>query len=202
MHVVASGPERIGDVTCETDRARFLGRGRTVHAPRALDADAPLSGSVGAVLDPIVALRVRLRIEPGRSATVAFTTAVAATREAALQLADRYRDAAAADRALELGAHRSRGGAARSRHRAGRSCALSGAGRSARLSARGPACVAERASSRQSRAVGALVSGNLGRLADRARDDPRTSRDSPACGNCSSRTDTGGRRASVPISSS
>jgi cyclic beta-1,2-glucan synthetase len=101
-HVVAAGPERVGDVTCETDRARFLGRGRTVHSPHALDADVPLSGTSGAVLDPIVALRVRLRIEPGRSATVAFTTAVADTRDAALRLADRYRDSTAAERALSL----------------------------------------------------------------------------------------------------
>jgi len=101
-HVVAAGPERVGDVTCETDRARFLGRGRTVHSPRALDANVALSGTVGAVLDPIVALRVRVRIEPGRSATVAFTTAVADTRDAALRLADRYRDSAASERALSL----------------------------------------------------------------------------------------------------
>ncbi|HET7371725.1 MAG TPA: glucoamylase family protein, partial [Gemmatimonadaceae bacterium] len=102
VHVVASGPERVGDVSCETDRARFLGRGRSVRAPSALDRDGALSGTVGAVLDPIVALRVRVRIEPGRSAAVAFTTAVAPTREAALQLADRYRDSAAGDRALSL----------------------------------------------------------------------------------------------------
>ena len=101
-HVVACGPERVGQVTYETDRARFLGRGRTIHAPRALDTGAALSGTVGAVLDPIVALRVHVRIEPGRSATVAFTTAVARTREAALQLADRYRDVTAAERALSL----------------------------------------------------------------------------------------------------
>ena len=102
VHVVATGPERVGKVTCETDRAQFLGRGRTVRAPRALDADAVLSGTVGAVLDPIVALRVRVRLEPGRSATIAFTTVVAGTREAALQLADRYRDLGAAERALAL----------------------------------------------------------------------------------------------------
>jgi cellobiose phosphorylase len=104
VHVVASGggAERIGDITCETDRARFLGRGRTVHAPQALDDGVELSGSVGAVLDPIVALRVRLRVEPGRSATVAFTTAVAPTREAALHVADRYRDVAASERASSL----------------------------------------------------------------------------------------------------
>ncbi len=101
-HVVAAGPERIGEVSYETDRARFLGRGRTVHAPQALDAGVSLSGTIGAVLDPIVALRVRVRIEPERSATVAFTTAVADTREAALELADRYRDVTAAQRALSL----------------------------------------------------------------------------------------------------
>ena len=102
VHVVACSPESIGEVSYETDRARFVGRGRTVHAPRACDGDARLSGTVGAVLDPIVALRVRVRIEPRRSTTVAFTTAVAATRDAALQLADRYRDIAAAERALSL----------------------------------------------------------------------------------------------------
>ncbi|MEP6494568.1 MAG: glucoamylase family protein [bacterium] len=107
-HVVASGLQRVGRVTCETDRARFLGRGRTARAPRALDPGVKLSGTVGAVLDPIVALRIRVRLEPGRSATVAFTTAVAGTREAAAQLADRYRDLGAAERALSLSATEAR----------------------------------------------------------------------------------------------
>jgi cyclic beta-1,2-glucan synthetase len=102
VHVVATGPERLGDITCETDRARFLGRGRTARAPLALDRDGPLSGTVGAVLDPIVALRVRVRVEPGRAAVIAFTTAIASTREAALQIADRYRDSAAGERASSL----------------------------------------------------------------------------------------------------
>jgi len=102
VHVVSSGAERVGEVTCETDRARFLGRGRTTRSPAALDHDGPLSGTVGAVLDPIVALRVQVRVEPGRSAVVAFTTAVAPTRDAAVQLADRYRDTRAAERALTL----------------------------------------------------------------------------------------------------
>jgi cellobiose phosphorylase len=102
VHVVAAGPERVGEVSCETDRARFLGRGRAARAPLALDRDGALSETVGAVLDPILALRVRVRVEPGRSAMIAFTTAVAPTREAALQIADRYRDHAAVDRASSL----------------------------------------------------------------------------------------------------
>ncbi|NUO39787.1 MAG: carbohydrate-binding protein [Gemmatimonadaceae bacterium] len=101
-HVLAVGPELTGEITCETDRARFIGRGRTVHAPAALDEGASLSGTAGAVLDPIASLRARLRLEPGRSATVAFTTIVADSREQAIQAVDRYRDLEASRRALSL----------------------------------------------------------------------------------------------------
>ena len=34
-HVVAVGPERIGEVTYETDRAKFIGRGKSVRHPEA-----------------------------------------------------------------------------------------------------------------------------------------------------------------------
>ncbi|HEX9108267.1 MAG TPA: glucoamylase family protein, partial [Longimicrobiales bacterium] len=50
VHVVATGRERVGGITCETDRSRFLGRGRSVREPIALEADGPLSGTTGAVL--------------------------------------------------------------------------------------------------------------------------------------------------------
>jgi cyclic beta-1,2-glucan synthetase len=101
-HVVATGRESTAVVSCETDRARFIGRGRSVQAPVALDAAGPLSNTAGAVLDPIAALRVRVRLEPGRSATVAFTTIVADSRDEALLVADRHRDLGAAERALNL----------------------------------------------------------------------------------------------------
>ncbi|HUQ97839.1 MAG TPA: glucoamylase family protein, partial [Gemmatimonadaceae bacterium] len=101
-HVVATGPELIGEVTCETDRAKFVGRGRSVRNAQALDEGAELSGTVGAVLDPIFSLRVRLRIPPGASANVAFTTFVAEHRERAVELADLYHDPYSARRALDL----------------------------------------------------------------------------------------------------
>jgi cyclic beta-1,2-glucan synthetase len=96
------GRGRVGPVSCETDRARFLGRGRTTRAPAALDATASSPGTTGAVLDPIFALRTRVRLAPGESASVAFTTLVATTRERAFELADRYHDPHAAQRALDL----------------------------------------------------------------------------------------------------
>ena len=102
VHVVDSGKHSVGDVTCETDRSRFIGRGRSVRRPVALNDDGALSGTTGAVLDPIFALRVRLRLEPGQSAAAAFTTLVATSRSRAFELADRYHESHAAQRALDL----------------------------------------------------------------------------------------------------
>jgi cyclic beta-1,2-glucan synthetase len=102
VHVAATTKEHVGPVTCETDRARFVGRGRSTRHPVALEMDGALSGTTGAVLDPIFALRARVALGPGQSASVAFTTLVATSRERAFELADRYRDPHAAQRALDL----------------------------------------------------------------------------------------------------
>ena len=49
--------------------------------------------TVGTVLDPIFALRRRVRIAPGATARIAFWTMVAPSREALLDLVDKHRDA-------------------------------------------------------------------------------------------------------------
>ena len=64
----------------ETDRSRFLGRGRRVTDPQVLAERSPLSGRVGAVLDPVLALRTRLTIAPGATAELTFVLTVAADR--------------------------------------------------------------------------------------------------------------------------
>jgi N,N'-diacetylchitobiose phosphorylase len=64
----------------ETDRCRFLGRGRRPTRPRALTADVPLSGRVGAVLDPVLALRTRVRVAPREEVEVRFTLGAADDR--------------------------------------------------------------------------------------------------------------------------
>ncbi len=66
FHVLGiDGPRLAGGVEWETDRARFIGRGRSPANPAALDGRG-LSGTTGAVLDPIGALRERLRLAPRR----------------------------------------------------------------------------------------------------------------------------------------
>jgi cyclic beta-1,2-glucan synthetase len=92
VHVVLSESPIIGAVQYETDRGRFLGRGRTPSDPVAVMEERPLSNTVGAVLDPVFSLRCRVRIRPNETARVTFTTAVASSRAAALNLADKYHD--------------------------------------------------------------------------------------------------------------
>ena len=101
-HVAAVERDTEHPVTYETDRARFIGRGRSPANPVALDPGAELSGSAGAVLDPIFALRVRVRVAPGKSVRVAFTTLVNPERDRAIELADRYTDLYNARRAFDL----------------------------------------------------------------------------------------------------
>jgi cyclic beta-1,2-glucan synthetase len=86
----------------ETDRLRFLGRGRTPARPAALDSGVVLSGTAGPVLDPIFSIRCRVRLAPGRSTVIALLTAVASSRSQALELADKFRHRTAVDRAFDL----------------------------------------------------------------------------------------------------
>ena len=78
--------EAIGSLQFETDRARFLGRGHDVRTAASIMDARPLSNTVGTVLDPVMALRRRVRIDPGETVHVAFWTGVGATRAEALDL--------------------------------------------------------------------------------------------------------------------
>ncbi|TAM91801.1 MAG: glycosyl transferase, partial [Rhodanobacteraceae bacterium] len=83
--LVVDGTET-GGRECETDRARFIGRDRSLAAPLAMQAGQRLSDTVGTVLDPIFSLRARLAVGAGETRRVAFVTAVAASREEVLAL--------------------------------------------------------------------------------------------------------------------
>ena len=74
-----SGPE------FETDRARFIGRGRELRTPLAMLEGSTLSGTTGTVLDAVFALRYRVRVPAGGDARIAFWTCVAQSRAALLE---------------------------------------------------------------------------------------------------------------------
>jgi cyclic beta-1,2-glucan synthetase len=91
-----------GNSEVETDRARFIGRGRSIRQPTAMLEGRRLSNTVGTVLDPILAIRCPVLVAPGATERVAFWTVVADSREELLDLVDKHRDAAAFERAATL----------------------------------------------------------------------------------------------------
>ena len=101
-HVVAVEGKTVGELQWETDRTRFVGRGHVLRTARSAIAGADLSNTVGPVLDPVVSLRRRVRLRPGTTARFCFTTLVGSSRDAVLDLAEKYHDGAAFERAATL----------------------------------------------------------------------------------------------------
>jgi len=97
-HGVAVSPSREAVVEYETDRARFIGRGRSLRDARGLGE--PLSQTTGTVLDAIFSARVRLRLAPGASASVAFWTLAAASPDDLLAACAALASAADCDRVI------------------------------------------------------------------------------------------------------
>ena len=103
FHVLSLEGRPQGPVEWETDRARFLGRGRSPANPLALDGRA-LSGTTGVVLDPIVSLRQRIRVAPGGARCGSRSPpAWPSDRETAEALARKYHDPSAAGAHVRAG---------------------------------------------------------------------------------------------------
>ncbi|MCW1921264.1 glycosyl transferase [Luteolibacter arcticus] len=83
----------------ETDRLRFLGRGRTAADPQAFHSET-LSGSIGNVLDPCLSLRTVIDLGPESETTIALVTGIAEDKSHAATLASKYRDVNVIDHVL------------------------------------------------------------------------------------------------------
>ncbi len=99
--MVAHG-EEVKQISFETDRAKFLGRGNTVVAPQAMGESAELSGSQGSVLDPIAAIRFQIKLAPEQTTVIDIVIGAAESRDDALHLIAKYQDRYLADRVFEL----------------------------------------------------------------------------------------------------
>jgi cyclic beta-1,2-glucan synthetase len=99
-HLAVVEGDTVGDAQYETDRARFIGRGRGIRTPICVTESQALSGTVGTVLDPIFSLRRRVRIPPETTVRIAFWTLVSSSRSEMLDLVDKHLDATAYERAV------------------------------------------------------------------------------------------------------
>jgi cellobiose phosphorylase len=67
-----------------------------------MDEVVALSGSQGSVLDPVVAIRGRISLDPEQSASVDLVYGIGDSRDAALGLVEKYQDRRLADRVFDL----------------------------------------------------------------------------------------------------
>ena len=87
----------------ETDRSRFMGRGRDLSFPAAMDAErTELEGTDGLAIDPIAAIRCRLTLDPGQNASVVFVTGIGRDREHIQHFTSQFQDAHAADQVFDM----------------------------------------------------------------------------------------------------
>lgn len=112
LHLMTVHGATVGDISYETDRSKFIGRGRSAASPAALDSSMlpearrfesrPLEGSDGSVLDPIVAIRCCVVLEPEQTVRVHVVTGIGENHDQAMTLMEKYHDRHLADRVFEL----------------------------------------------------------------------------------------------------
>jgi cyclic beta-1,2-glucan synthetase len=89
-------------VSYETDRDKFIGRGKTIIHPQAMNNEQGLSGSQGAVLDPVVSVQYNITIGSEETVIVDMITGAAAEKNICQTMIDKYQDPHMRDRAFEL----------------------------------------------------------------------------------------------------
>jgi cyclic beta-1,2-glucan synthetase len=102
FHLMVVHGAKTGEVSYETDRMRFIGRGNTIADPEAMRGPSALSGSEGSVLDPIVSIRYQITLDPDKAVTIDIVTGISETRDACLGLVGKYQDRHLADRVFDL----------------------------------------------------------------------------------------------------
>ncbi|KIC96035.1 GH36-type glycosyl hydrolase domain-containing protein [Flavihumibacter solisilvae] len=102
FHLMTVQDAEVQEVSYETDRMQFIGRGNTTNNPRVIKDSVALSGSDGPVLDPIVSIRYRLLLKPGQSAVVDMVIGIGDSREVCTGLMAKYQDRNLKNRAFEM----------------------------------------------------------------------------------------------------
>ena len=91
-HFVTGTEGMVLGMGCQTDRAQWLGRHHPASHPLGTLQPAPLKATALVTgLDPVAALGVRLRLEPGTQACVTFATAASNDAATLLAIIDKYR---------------------------------------------------------------------------------------------------------------
>ena len=102
LHLMAVPDAVDGPASFETDRSRFIGRTRSLESPLAMAEAGALSNTDGSVLDPVVAIRRMVTLEPDQAITFNVVCGIGESRKAVIALAGKYSDRNLADRVFDV----------------------------------------------------------------------------------------------------
>jgi cellobiose phosphorylase len=105
VHTIACNEhDKPNSLEFETERSNFIGKGRTLSNPMAMDDGNRFKGSQGNVSDPIVSFRKKIKLNAGQKIKISFGLGFARSRDEAIQMADIYDSQQAINRAFDLAA--------------------------------------------------------------------------------------------------
>ena len=108
FHMMTAKSAEIIDISYETDRLKFIGRGNTAASPRAMTASDELSDTDGTVIDPVLAIRYQIMLRPEETVCFDLFTGVAENRNSCMSLIEKYQDKRLSDRIFEMAGMHSR----------------------------------------------------------------------------------------------
>jgi cyclic beta-1,2-glucan synthetase len=102
FHLMTHNGGECIETSYETDRMKFIGRGKTVAEPMVMIAPGALSNTQGSVLDPIASIRYLLAVQPDETVTIDMITGAGESKEICHALIDKYQDKHHKDRVFEM----------------------------------------------------------------------------------------------------
>ncbi len=92
FHLMETEGKGDEEISFETDRMAFIGHGNSIVNPQAMNNPGKLSGGQGSVLDPVVAIRFKITLEPEETISINMVTGIAETKEICQGLINKYQD--------------------------------------------------------------------------------------------------------------
>ena len=99
-HTLCIDGNQEGDIEFETDKYKFIGRSRNVSNPKAISL--PLTNSQGSVIEPVMSIRRRVKIEPQKTAVFAYITGYTEEKNEAIEISKKYQEINNIERAFGL----------------------------------------------------------------------------------------------------
>ena len=102
FHLMTVHGTQVRKKSFETDRSKFIGRGNSLSRPVAMTDSSTLSDTAGSVLDPIVAIRCTITLDPHETAGVNIFTGISESRDESVALIEKYYEGYITDRVSEM----------------------------------------------------------------------------------------------------